>query len=52
LLSIIFDHPEQKWIKHQNDFDYGVAKSNMTVKIKEVQSKKKKIKGHEVFDDF
>lgn len=52
LLSIVFDHPEQKWIKHQNDFDYGVAKANMTTKIKEVQSKKKKIKGHEVFEDF
>ena len=52
LLSIVFDHPEHKWIRHQNDFDYGIAKGNMTDKIKEVQSKKKKSKWREVFEDF
>lgn len=52
LLSIVFDDPEQKWIRIQNDFDYSIAKTTMTEKIKEVLSKKKKTKWHEVFDDF
>lgn len=52
LLSIVFDDPEQKWIKLQNNFDYSIAKANMTQKIKEVLSKKKKTKEHEVFEDF
>ena len=52
LLSIVFDDPEQKRIKLQNNFDYIVAKSNMSQKIKEVLSKKKKTKEHEVFEDF
>lgn len=52
LLSIVFDHPEQKWLKFQNDFDYKEAKIQMSDKIKEAQSKKKKIKGREVFEDF
>ena len=52
LLSIVFDDPEQKRIKLQNNFDYTIAKANMTQKIQEILSKKKKTKGHEVFDDF
>lgn len=52
LLSIVFDDPEQKWIKLQNNFDYIVAKANMSQKIKEILSKKKKTKEHEVFEDF
>ncbi len=52
LLSIVFDDPEQKWIKLQNNFDYTLAKANMTTKIKELLSKKKKSKEHEVFEDF
>lgn len=52
LLSIVFDDPEQKRIKLQNNFDYGIAKANMTQKIKELLSKKKKSKEHEVFEDF
>lgn len=52
LLSVVFDDPEQKRIKLQNNFDYSVAKANMTQKIQEVLSKKKKTKEHEVFEDF
>ena len=52
LFSIVFDDPEQKWIKLQNNFDYIVAKANMSQKIKEILSKKKKTKEHEVFEDF
>jgi plasmid maintenance system antidote protein VapI len=52
LLSIVFDDPEQKWIKLQNDFDYIVTKANMTQKIQEILSKRKKTKEHEVFEDF
>jgi hypothetical protein len=52
LLSIVFDDPEQKRIKLQNNFDYSIAKANMTQKIKEVLSKRKKSKEHEVFEDF
>ena len=52
LLSIVFDDQEQKRIKIQTNFDYSVAKANMTAKIKEVMSKKKNTKGHEVFEDF
>lgn len=52
LLSIVFDDPEQKWIKLQNNFDYTLAKANMATKIKELLSKKKKSKEHEVFEDF
>ncbi len=52
LLSIVFDDPEQKRIKLQNNFDYGVAKANMTQKTQEILSKKKKTKEHEVFKDF
>ena len=52
LLSIVFDDPEQKRIKLQNNFDYIVAKVNMAPKIQEILSKKKKTKEHEVFDDF
>lgn len=52
LLSIVFDDPEQKRIKLQNNFDYSIAKMNMTQKVKEILSKKKKTKEHEVFQDF
>lgn len=52
LLSIVFDHPEKKWIQLQNEFDFMEARFQMSEKIKEVQSKKKKSKGHEVFEDF
>lgn len=52
LLSIVFDDPEQKRLKLQNNFDYQVTKANMTEKIKELLSKKKKSKEHEVFEDF
>lgn len=52
LLSIVFGDPEQKRIKFQNDFDYNIAKSNMTQKIQDIFSKKKKTKEHEVFEDF
>jgi len=48
----VFDDPEQKRIKLQNNFDYMLAKVNMTQKIQEILSKKKKTKGHEVFEDF
>lgn len=52
LLSIVFDDPEQKWIKLQNNFDYGLAKEHMAQKIKELLSKKNKRKEREVFEDF
>ena len=52
LLSIVFDDPEQKRIKLQNNFDYIITKANMTQKTKEMLSKKKKTKEHEVFEDF
>lgn len=52
LLSIVFDDPEQKRIKLQNNFDYSIAKMNMTQKVREILSKKKKTKEHEVFQDF
>jgi plasmid maintenance system antidote protein VapI len=52
LLSIVFDDPEQKRIKIQNNFDYVRAKSTMTKKIQEIVSKKKKTKWHQVFKDF
>lgn len=52
LLSVVFDDPEQKRIKLQNNFDYDVAKANMTQKMQEILSKKKKTKEHEVFEDF
>ncbi len=52
LLSVVFDHPEQKWIKLQNDFEYIITKIAMSQKIQEVMSKKKKSKEHEVFQDF
>ena len=52
LLSIVFDDPEQKWIKLQNDYDYSIAKANMSPKIQEILSQKKKTKEHEVFEDF
>ena len=52
LLSIVFDDPEQKRLKRQNDFDYTIAKANMTQKMQEVLGKKKKTKEHEVFEDF
>jgi len=52
LLSVVFDDPEQKRIKLQNNFDYIVAKASMAHKIQEVLSKKKKTKEHEVFEDF
>jgi len=52
LLSMVFDDPEQKRIRLQNNFDYGVAKANMTQKTQEILSKKKKTKEHEVFKDF
>ncbi|MEI6672476.1 MAG: hypothetical protein WCL02_03865 [bacterium] len=51
-MSIVFDDPEQKRLKLQNNFDYQVTKANMTEKIKELLSKKKKSKEHEVFEDF
>lgn len=52
LLSIVFDDPEQKRIKLQNNFDYEITKTSMAKKIQEVISKKKKTKGHEAFEDF
>lgn len=52
LLSIVFGDPEQKWIRLQNNFDYIIAKANMTQKTQEILSKKKKTKEHEVFEDF
>ncbi|EKD44471.1 MAG: hypothetical protein ACD_71C00125G0002 [uncultured bacterium (gcode 4)] len=52
LLSVVFGDPEQKWIKFQNDFDYGIAKINMAQKIQEIFSQKNKNKEHEVFQDF
>jgi len=51
-LSVVFGDPEQKWIKFQNDFDYGIAKINMAQKIQEIFSQKNKNKEHEVFQDF
>lgn len=52
LLSIVFDDPEQKRIKLQNNYDYAIAKMNMSQKIQEIASQKKKTKEHEVFEDF
>jgi len=52
LLSIIFYHPEQKWIKLQIDYDYQTTKANMAPKIQELFSHQKKTKEHEVFEDF
>jgi len=52
LLSIVFGDPEQKWIKIQTDFDYQTTKISMAPKIKEILSKRKKTKEHEVFEDF
>ncbi len=52
LLSIVFDDPEHKRISLQNQYDYTIAKANMGDKIKEVQSKKKKVKVSETFEDF
>jgi len=52
LLSMVFDDPEQKRIRLQNNFDYGIAKANMTSKMQEILSKKKKTKEHEVFENF
>lgn len=52
LLSVVFGDPEQKWIKFQNNFDYGSAKIHMAQKIQEILSQKNKSKEHEVFQDF
>ena len=52
LLSIVFGDPEQKRIRLQNNFDYIIAKANMTQKVQDILSKKMKNKGHEVFEDF
>jgi plasmid maintenance system antidote protein VapI len=52
LLSVVFGDPEQKWIRLQTDYDYQVTKVSMADKIKEVLSKQKKTKEHEVFTDF
>lgn len=52
LLSVIFGDPEKKWITLQMDYDYQTTKANMIQKIQEIQSKQKKIKEHEVFEDF
>ena len=52
LLSVVFGDPEQKWIKFQNDFDYGIEKIHMAQKIQEILSQKNKSKEHEVFQDF
>jgi len=52
LLSIVFNDPEQKRIKLQNNFDYIITKENMASKIEELRSKHKKSKEHEVFEDF
>ena len=52
LLSVVFDDPEQKRIKLQNNYDYVIVKASMNEKIQEMLSKKKKSKEHEAFEDF
>lgn len=52
LLSVVFENPEQKRIKLQNNFDYVLAKASMVEKIQELFSQKQKTKEHEVFEDF
>ena len=53
LLATVFDHPEHKWIRLQNDYDYYIMKLKLDKKkIDAIKRKKNQLAKQDDFSKF